>query len=323
MEAISILGTLLGLSFISGINLYATIAAVGICIKSNLVSNYPPELSVLANNFVIASALVFYGLEFVTDKIPGLDTLWDLLHTFIRPLGGAFLAFLSLANGSPVAEVFAFMLGSFIAGLAHLTKAGTRLVVQLSPEPVSNVIASLGEDVFTVGYGYFVLKFPAVAFFCTIILIALILFIMPKILRLTTIIASLVFYKLTGRYRKLADFSSVPQFWDEHWKKVRDLDEKSLWSGPAFVKNVSGMPRFKKGWLIVSENGVYFYTKKFGRVKYAFRRGVPWKWRWQSGKMVDICYLSFDSGEEWSFYMLGSSEEFFRARLFSREMKVS
>ncbi len=321
MDAIHILGTLLGLSFISGINLYATVAVVGMCIKWNLVTNFPPELSVLANDLIIGIALVFYILEFVADKIPGFDTFWDILHTFIRPLGGAFLAFLTVANGSPVAEILAFMLGSFISGMAHATKASTRLIIQLSPEPVSNTIASISEDVFTIGYGYVVLKYPLVGLVCTTIIIALILYFFPKLLRLFFMMASVIYYRLTKRYKNLKDFSSVPIKWDEYWKKVRDADEKLLWAGPAFAKAIPGISRFKKGYLIVSSDGLYFYTRKLWKVKYVFRRGVTFKWKWEKGKIVDICRFDFDSGESWSFYMLRSSEEFFRARMFSLESK--
>ncbi len=321
MNAIHTLGILLGLSFISGINLYATVAVVGICIKWNLVSSFPPELSILANDLIIGIALILYILEFVADKIPGFDTFWDILHTFIRPLGGAFLAFLTVANGSPVAEVLAFMLGSFISGMAHATKASTRLIMQLSPEPVSNIAASVSEDIFTIGYGYLVLKHPLIGLICTITIIVLITYFLPKLSRLFLMMISIIYYNITGRYRSLKDFSSVPQKWDECWKKVKDTDEKLLWAGPAFVKTVPGMARFKKGYLIISSDGLYFYTRRLWRIKHAFRRGVAFRWKWEKRKMVDICRFDFGSGESWSFYMLRTSEEFFRARMFSLESK--
>jgi hypothetical protein len=115
MELIAQLGSILGLSFISGINLYATVAVVGICTRFDLIQGLPPEFQVLSNEAVIFVALLLYFVEFFMDKIQGLDTLWDSLHTIIRPLGGAFIALMQVGEASLAVEVIVFMLGASLA----------------------------------------------------------------------------------------------------------------------------------------------------------------------------------------------------------------
>ncbi|MBW1974380.1 MAG: DUF4126 domain-containing protein [Deltaproteobacteria bacterium] len=321
MNAISTLGTMLGLSFISGINLYATIAVVGLSIRLNLVSSFPRELAVLTNDAIIVVAIVLYVLEFVVDKIPWLDTLWDFLHSFIRPIGGAFIAFLSVANGSPVAEVLAVMVGAFLAGVAHATKASSRLIIQASPEPVSNVIASVAEDAITAGYAYVALKYPLLSLIGTAAIVLFLVVLFSKLGRMICLACFLIFYHITRRYRSLADFSRVHPRWDKEWRKVSDESEQVLWSGPVFVKSVPRVPRFKKGWLIVSSEGIYFYHRNWRWIGRVFRRGVPARWNWQGGRLVSRCRFVFESGEEWEFYMIPWVEKYFRARLFATEME--
>ena len=111
MDVIAQLGSLLGLSFISGINLYATVAVTGLCVKFGLVQGLPPEFQVFANDAVLFVALFFYAIEFFMDKIQGLDTLWDSIHTVIRPLGGALIALMQVGEASPAVEVIVFLFG--------------------------------------------------------------------------------------------------------------------------------------------------------------------------------------------------------------------
>ncbi|SFM43747.1 DUF4126 domain-containing protein [Thermodesulforhabdus norvegica] len=322
MEAIALLGRLLGLSFVSGINLYATIAVVGLAVKFKAVSNVPPELYVLANDGVIGLALVLYFLEFVADKIPGLDTMWDLLHTFIRPFGGALLAFLSVANGSPVAEVVAFMLGMFIAGLAHATKAGTRMVLQISPEPVSNVVASVGEDVIAVSMAYIAMKHPFLSFFIVLAIGVVLWFVLPVLFNAVSMMLRGLWWRISGRYSSLEDFSDLPEKWKTVWSKVRESEERVKWCGPAFVRSVPSTRRFSSGWLVITEAGVYFCLRRMGRKRVIFRRGTGFVWICRPGRLFYLCRIYFDTGEEWEFFINAASEKFFRAKLFELEKKA-
>ncbi len=162
MDTLAALGRTLGFSFAAGINLYATVAILGLASRYGWVS-LPAEYQVFDNSWIIGGALFLYVVEFFADKIPWLDSIWDAVHTAIRPLGGAFIAVTTLGDASPAAKVVAGLLGGTVAAGSHFTKAGTRVVANSSPEPFSNWLLSLGEDAFVVGLGYLALRYPLAA----------------------------------------------------------------------------------------------------------------------------------------------------------------
>jgi hypothetical protein len=162
VDALTTLGRTMGFSFAAGINLYATVAILGLASRFDWVA-LPPQYRVFDNDIVIAAALVLYAIEFVADKIPWLDSVWDAVHTAIRPLGGAFIAVATLGHASPVMQGLAALLGGTLAAGSHFTKAGTRAAANASPEPFSNWILSLSEDVFVVGLGMLALNHPIAA----------------------------------------------------------------------------------------------------------------------------------------------------------------
>jgi hypothetical protein len=156
------LGRTLGFSFAAGVNLYATVAILGLASRYGWVS-LPPQFQMFNNDLVIGAALVLYVIEFFADKIPYVDTLWDMLHTVIRPVGGALIAVTTLGEASPTVEGLVALLGGTIAAGSHLTKTSTRAVANTSPEPFSNWILSVGEDLFVIGLGYLALQYPVAA----------------------------------------------------------------------------------------------------------------------------------------------------------------
>lgn len=162
IEGLAGLGRILGFSFAAGINLYATVAILGLASRYGWVA-LPEHYQVFDNDLVIVSALVLYVIEFFADKIPWVDSIWDALHTIIRPVGGALVAVAALGEASPTVEGLVALLGGTLAAGSHFTKAGTRAVVNTSPEPFSNWILSLSEDVFVIGLGIIALKYPALA----------------------------------------------------------------------------------------------------------------------------------------------------------------
>ena len=136
--------------------------------SSGLAARYgwvdlPPQFQVFNNGFVIGAAVVLYLVEFFADKIPYLDSFWDLIHTLIRPVGGALIAVATLGEASPSIEGLMAVLGGTVAASSHLTKTSTRAVANTSPEPLSNWMLSVGEDLFVVGLGYLALKYPVAA----------------------------------------------------------------------------------------------------------------------------------------------------------------
>jgi hypothetical protein len=173
MEWIATLGRTMGFSFAAGINLYATVAILGLASRYNWVT-LPEQYRAFDNDFIIASALVLYAVEFVADKIPWFDTLWDTVHTAIRPLGGALIAVTTLGEASPGMEVLIALLGGSLAAGTHFSKTGTRAIANTSPEPFSNWILSLGEDAFVVGLGLVALNYPILALAVVVIGIVMI-----------------------------------------------------------------------------------------------------------------------------------------------------
>jgi hypothetical protein len=174
MELLASLGRMLGFSFAAGINLYATTAILGLATHFHWV-DLPPQYRVFDNPWIIGGALVLYVVEFAADKIPWIDSMWDAVHTVIRPLGGALIAVAAMGQVSPEAETFIALAGGALAAGTHLTKAGTRVVANASPEPFSNWILSLSEDGFVVALGLLALKYPLATAFVVIALLVVML----------------------------------------------------------------------------------------------------------------------------------------------------
>jgi len=162
MDVLTTLGRTMGFSFAAGINLYATVAILGLASRFDWVT-LPPQFKVFDNDIVIGAAIVMYLIEFVADKVPWLDSMWDAVHTFIRPLGGALIAVATLGHASPAVEGLAALFGGTLAAGTHFSKAGTRAIANASPEPFSNWILSITEDIFVVGLGMLALKYPVIA----------------------------------------------------------------------------------------------------------------------------------------------------------------
>jgi Domain of unknown function (DUF4126) len=162
MELLAALGRTMGFSFAAGINLYATVAILGLAKRYGWVT-LPEQFGVFDNDVVIAAALVLYAVEFVADKIPWVDSMWDAVHTAIRPIGGAVIAVATLGDASPTMQGLIALLGGTLAAGTHFTKAGTRAAANTTPEPFSNWALSFGEDLFVVGLSALALTYPTAA----------------------------------------------------------------------------------------------------------------------------------------------------------------
>lgn len=169
-------------AFASGLNLYATIAVLGLCQRFNLVA-LPSQFEPFGHPLVIGAALALYVVEFIADKIPWIDSLWDMIHTVVRPVGGAIIAMTALGSPSPGLDALAGALGASVALATHLTKAGTRAAVNASPEPFSNWTLSVIEDLLAVGLVYFATEHPVLALAVTLFLLALILVFLTVLIR--------------------------------------------------------------------------------------------------------------------------------------------
>jgi hypothetical protein len=170
----------MGLAWASGINLYATLLTLGYLANTgNIV--LPPDLQIVADPMVMAAAGLMYCIEFFADKVPGVDTGWDTIHTFIRIPAGAMLAAGAIGDLNPAVEIAAAILGGSLAAGTHATKAGTRVLINTSPEPFSNWFASVGEDIAVIGGVWACINHPVLFLIALVFFIAMMIWLLPRI----------------------------------------------------------------------------------------------------------------------------------------------
>lgn len=174
------LAVTMGLAWASGINLYATLLTLGFLANSGNI-DLPPDLQIVANPLVMGAAGMMYFIEFFADKTPGVDTGWDAIHTFIRIPAGAMLAAGAVGDLNPAVEIAAALLGGSLAAGTHATKAGTRVLINTSPEPFSNWTASVIEDAAVVGGVWASINHPAVFLVGLVLFVILMIWLLPKI----------------------------------------------------------------------------------------------------------------------------------------------
>ena len=175
--------TLLAVSFASGLNIYATILTLGLLGRFDIV-RLPGQLDIVTSIPVLAGAAILYTIEFIADKVPYIDSIWDMIHTVIRPLGGAVLAYSVVGSVDPEWQVLAALVGGSVALTSHTAKASTRAAANLSPEPFSNWVLSFGEDVLAVGLVSLAVMYPWIALAIALVLITLAVVIIVKFSRL-------------------------------------------------------------------------------------------------------------------------------------------
>jgi Domain of unknown function (DUF4126) len=181
-DLVSTIAMAAGLSWASGLRLYAVLFIVGVLGKMGFIA-LPEHLQILSRNGVLVASGLMLAMEFFADKIPAIDSLWDSIHTFIRVPAGALLAAGTVAHISPEWAFIAALLGGALTGGTHLTKAGSRALINTSPEPFSNWTASFGEDAMVAG-GLWAALFAPVLFLAGLALFLLFMFwILPKIWR--------------------------------------------------------------------------------------------------------------------------------------------
>lgn len=206
---IATLALTMGTAWASGINLYAVMLVLGIGSATDNIQ-LPAELAVLENPLVIGAAGLMYAIEFFADKVPGVDSAWDSLHTFVRIPAGAMLAAGAVGDVTPALEIAAGILGGSIAATSHAAKAGTRLMINTSPEPVTNWSASIGEDVLVIAGLWTALNHPILFLILFVIFIGLAIWLLPKLWTL-----------LKGMLRRIGQF-----FWSSEIRSSSDRTSK-------------------------------------------------------------------------------------------------
>lgn len=249
--------SLLGLPIASGVNLYATILVLGLAQRFGWLQGLPEDLQILANPIVLGLAGLLYVIEFFADKIPYLDTLWDGLHTFIRPVGAAYLALQAASDYGPEAKLLAMFVGAALGLGSHATKAGTRLLVNTSPEPVSNSIVSVAEDFGVVGLLALMYTYPWVALGVVLFLIALMAVITPLSLRMIRFLLAGVAGAMGSAFGSYdAPLSAVPDWLAAKVSGAEGTAPPRVY--PCYSRKVPGAPSLQSGYLVVRPEGLHF-----------------------------------------------------------------
>jgi hypothetical protein len=200
METLQLLGVALGLATLAGLNLYLTVFATGLAIQQNWidVSQTYPELAILAHPAILIVSGTMFLLQFFADKVPWVDSLWDAVHTFIKPVGGAFLAIKVLGTPDPVFDVVVALLAGGATFATHSMKTGVRLVANHSPEPFSNIALSVGEDALVLGGLVLIKQDPVLALVVFTLVLLSILYFGPKLFRVAKVQLWLLWKKIAS-----------------------------------------------------------------------------------------------------------------------------
>jgi hypothetical protein len=217
---ITIISLTMGVAWASGINLYAALLVLGIGGATGNI-DLPESLYVLQDPMVIAAAGLMYMVEFGADKVPGVDTAWDTIHTFIRIPAGALLAASMVGDVTPAIEVSAGILGGTMAATSHATKAGARLAVNTSPEPFTNWGLSIAEDVAVLAGLWAAINHPTLFIIMLVAFFALAIWLLPKIWRAIKAIAKkLGQWTGLGKQVEASSFESKDSN-DDLWEKLQ------------------------------------------------------------------------------------------------------
>jgi hypothetical protein len=276
MDSLQQLAVALGLAGLAGINLYLTVFATGLAIQQQWIYLAPQyeALGILAHPVVIALAGTLYVVEFFADKVPWVDSLWDSIHTVIRPVGGTLLAIRVLGNTDPVFDIIVALLCGGVSLTTHTVKAGTRLIANTSPEPFSNIALSVVEDASVLG-GLALLHYnPLITLAVLVVFLGIVLYFAPKVFRALKVILWLIWKKLNAPAADTPDAElpdHLPASIDILFSRANVLNEKILWAVPCVSGSSRGIPRNVFGYLIATREtpGRLFFVAKQGLSKVA------------------------------------------------------
>ena len=273
MEKLNLLAVALGLAAFAGINLYLTVFATGLAIHFHwitLAAQYQ-SLEVLGNPWIITIAGVLYFLEFFADKVPWVDSIWDTVHTVIRPIGGALLAIQVLGHPSPVFTVIVALLAGGTSLIAHTAKAATRLASNTSPEPFSNIGLSLGEDATVLGGLALMLFNPLLTLLLLVLGITAFFYFAPRILRGMKAKIWLAWKKLNGPADRAAPLNlatTLPPRLASVFDRENPLCETIVWTARCISGRGRRIPANLFGALVATKEEprkIIFVTRKFAR----------------------------------------------------------
>lgn len=265
METLLPLASALGLGMLAGARLYATVFAIGLMVRFNWIELPAAwqQAAVLADTRLLAISGAACLVEFVADKIPWVDSAWDSVHTFIRPIGAALLSTSLFSNLDPAYQVLLFLLTGGVALSGHSAKAATRLAANHSPEPFSNLGLSVAEDVFTVAGVYLLVEHPWVLAGIALALLALFAWLAPRIyraIRAERAALGALLRKWLGRAREPRLSEAHERWLTEH---AADAAPRRLFDVIA-TGDLRGL-RNAVGTLCVMSGEAVFFSRRWGR----------------------------------------------------------
>lgn len=271
MEVLKLLGVALGLATLAGVNLYLTVFVTGLALHMQWVVLPPAlhDLNVLSDPIIIGVAGFLYLIEFFADKIPWVDTAWDAVHTFIRPVGAAALAVAALGNTHPVFEIVAALIAGGMALTSHVAKAGIRLVANTSPEPVSNIGLSLAEDgIVCAGLGLLSWN-PVVGLLVAVLFTGVVITMMPRLLRGIRAKLWLAWKKLNSPPEEELETvprNRLPRFCDSQLRRAHASVAPIEWATPCLSGGGPRLAANLSGWLVCIQDEpsrLFFVAKSF------------------------------------------------------------
>lgn len=257
METLQLLGVALGLASLAGLNLYLTVFATGLSIQQQWldVSQTYPQLEILGHPAIVVVSGILFLLQFFADKVPWVDSLWDTVHTLIRPVGGAFLAVSVLGRPEPVFDVIIALLAGGTTLMVHSAKAGTRFVVNHSPEPFSNIALSVAEDAAVIGGLVLIKNDPMLALAVFGVVLLCIAYFGPKLFRAAKVNAWLVWRKVTAPSSDQFETelpNTLPHELEILFARQNLVGDKILWAAPCVSVSARDVPGNVFGHLVAT-----------------------------------------------------------------------
>ena len=268
MDVLQTLAVALGLAALSGYSLYLTVFLTGLAVHFDWIHLAPQyaSLQVLADPAVIIISGIFFVIEFFVDKIPWLDSIWDAIHTVIRPIGGALLAIQALGHPGPVFNVIIGLIAGAVTFTSHSVKTGTRLMVNQSPEPFSNVAVSLGENLLVGAMFALLWSHPLVALAILLVFFSIAFYFLPRIWRTIRMRIFFIRQKMKQPARRTAVelLASLPHAYERWFHKLVQPQQTVRWAVPCITGKGKLIPRDQFGYLTATEQQlsmVFFVVK--------------------------------------------------------------
>ncbi len=270
METLELLGVALGLATLAGLNLYLTVFVTGLAVRMDWISlaDKYQQLDILAEPAVLWVAGTLFVLEFFADKVPWVDSLWDSVHTIIRPVGGAMVAITVLGEVNPVYDVIVGLLGGGMALTSHAAKAGTRLLANASPEPFTNIGLSLGEDALVLGGLGLVVFQPLVALVLAVVAFGLAIWLVPKVVRRARVTLWFA-WKWVGhlfgtRGSATVDGRALPMELAAEMRRIAGDDWVAELAVPCVAGRGTDLPKHAFGWALLgggADSGTVYFAR--------------------------------------------------------------